>query len=89
MARCSRPASSDSDPGELGEISAVAAANVGNGLFAAQVGEVQHGSGKVDVRALESIDGLPGSQIRVGVVLNALKVRLVRARRLAVLAHRP
>jgi hypothetical protein len=73
--------------GQFGEVGAVSAADVGDGLLSVQGGEVEHHSGQVDPRVLAGVEGLPGGQAGVGAVLHLLQAGPVGPQPGAVTVH--
>src|SRR5690349_13555616 len=66
--------------GEFGEVAAVAAADVGDGVVAVEPGEPERLAGQVYPRLLVGVDGLPRGQVDVRLVLGFPQVGLVRPR---------
>jgi hypothetical protein len=57
-------------PGQFGQVAAIAAADVGDDLMAAQPGQAEYLAGQVYRRPLVRVYGLPGGQVDVGLVLD-------------------
>ena len=72
---------------KLGQGPTVPTADVHDHFFAGPDGEVEHGPGKVQVWALESVDGLAGREVRRGAVLVGAQVGTVRPRLRSVPRH--
>jgi hypothetical protein len=60
-------------PGQLGQVVAVAAADVGNGLTVAQAGQADDAAGQVDAWSLMGVQSLAGRQVGVRPVLDTLE----------------
>jgi hypothetical protein len=66
--------------GQLGQVHAVAAADVGHRAGRHRARQVEHPGGQVDARVLVGVDRLAGGQVGVGLVLGAAQVRGVSPR---------
>ena len=74
-------------PGQLGQVQAVPAADVGDHLGAGQPGAIADRGPQVDPRVLELVDRLPRGEVGVGPVLNRGEVLTVDEQAGAIVCH--